>query len=66
MQTKYGIPINKFFKHKDYDRAISISSIVHLEGDDTYTTCVIQQNGGTQSVEYVTIKDIDEFIKGIK
>lgn len=65
MQTKFGVPINKFFKHADYDTDIMVSSAVYLEGADEYSVCVISQNGGIQSTHYVTIKDMYNFQKGI-
>lgn len=65
MQTKFGVPINKFFKHVDYDTDIMISSAVYLEGADEYSVCVITQSGGIQIPEYATIKDMYDFRKGI-
>lgn len=61
MQTKFGIPIGKFFKHKDYDTDIMVSSIVYLEGSDEYSICTIKQNGGLQIPSYETIKNIHDF-----
>jgi hypothetical protein len=65
MQEKFGVPINKFFKHEDYEKDIMVSSIVYLEGDDTYTVCIIQQDGGTQSTKYITVESLLEFKHGI-